>query len=37
MAFSFGGGNNAMMGAAAGGAAGGVTQGNDLEVIQTEV
>jgi len=35
MAFSFGGGNAMMGGAAAGG--GGVSQGKDLEVIQTEV
>ncbi|KAJ4297247.1 hypothetical protein N0V88_004165 [Collariella sp. IMI 366227] len=35
MAFSFGNVNNAMMGASAGGA-GGVAQGSDLEVIQTE-
>ena len=36
MAFSSGGGSNAIMGASAGGV-GGVPQGNDLEVIQTEV
>jgi nucleoporin NUP159 len=36
MAFGFGGNSNAMMGAPAGGV-GGVTQGKDLEVIQTEV
>lgn len=36
MAFSFGNVNSAMMGAAGSGA-GGVTQGSDLEVIQTEV
>jgi hypothetical protein len=36
MAFGFGGGSNAMMGASTGGV-GGVTQGSDLEVIQTEV
>jgi hypothetical protein len=36
MAFGFGGASNAMMGASAGGV-GGLTQGNDLEVIQTEV
>jgi nucleoporin NUP159 len=36
MAFGFGGSSNAMMGASAGGV-GGVTQGKDLEVIQTEV
>jgi hypothetical protein len=36
MAFGFAGGSNAMMGASAGGV-GGVAQGNDLEVIQTEV
>ncbi|KAL2199340.1 hypothetical protein P885DRAFT_75759 [Corynascus similis CBS 632.67] len=35
MAFGFGGASNPMMGASAGGA-GGVTQGSDLEVIQTE-
>ena len=37
MAFGFAGGGNAMLGASAGGAVGGVTQGSDLEVIQTEV
>jgi hypothetical protein len=36
MAFGFGGASNAMMGASAGGV-GGVAQGKDLEVIQTEV
>ena len=36
MAFSFGNAGNAMMGASAGGV-GGVTQGKELEVIQTEV
>ncbi|KAK4174084.1 putative nucleoporin [Triangularia setosa] len=35
MAFSFGNANNTMMGASAGGV-GGLTQGSDLEVIQTE-
>ncbi|KAK4202229.1 putative nucleoporin [Triangularia verruculosa] len=35
MAFSFGNASNAMMGASAGGV-GGLTQGSDLEVIQTE-
>jgi nucleoporin NUP159 len=39
MAFSFGNLNNAMMGGSSGaaGGAGGLTQGADLEVIQTEV
>jgi nucleoporin NUP159 len=36
MAFDFGSVSNAMTGAAGGGT-GGLTQGNDLEVIQTEV
>jgi nucleoporin NUP159 len=36
MAFSFGNASNAMMGASSGGA-GGVSQGSELEVIQTEV
>ncbi|KAL2127934.1 hypothetical protein VTI74DRAFT_9947 [Chaetomium olivicolor] len=36
MAFSFGSVNNAMTGGSAAGGAGGVTQGSDLEVIQTE-
>lgn len=36
MAFGFGGASNALMGASAGGV-GGVAQGKDLEVIQTEV
>jgi nucleoporin NUP159 len=37
MAFNFGGAGNALMGGTAGGGVGGLVQGKDLEVIQTEV
>ncbi|SPQ18296.1 cd9b819e-1b2b-4a8a-ad87-9d284fbf9ba0 [Thermothielavioides terrestris] len=36
MAFNFGGAGNALMGGTAGGGVGGLVQGKDLEVIQTE-